>query len=319
MSTCRHSSPSPKGPGSVAAPNLPAGFTDTFTSRIVEANGIRQHAVVGGDGPPLLLVHGWPESWYAWRLRDADAGAALHGRRRRPARHGADRQASDGYDSGTLAADLIALMDALGFDRFAVVGHDTGMVISYALAADNPDRVDRPGRSPRSREHPTADHSPPLFVPAPLNNKLWHIPFNRAGGEIAEQLIAGREDDLLRLRVRHPGRPPARGGHRLLRRPVSTPESLPGSLAFYRDWDATMAQNGDRAATPLTMPVLAIGGEESWGPASGAAWAGLARTCRASSSPAPSHWVAEEAPEEVLAALTAFLASSDAPVPSVTG
>jgi hypothetical protein len=54
--------PTPEGPGSVSeAPHLPEGFTDTFTSRYVDAGGLRQHAVIGGDGPPLLLVHGWPE------------------------------------------------------------------------------------------------------------------------------------------------------------------------------------------------------------------------------------------------------------------
>ena len=59
----------PDGPGSVSgAPNLPAGFTDTFTSRYVDTGDVRLHAVIGGDGPPLLLVHGWPETWYAWRL-----------------------------------------------------------------------------------------------------------------------------------------------------------------------------------------------------------------------------------------------------------
>src|SRR5262245_29565058 len=59
----------PTGPGSVAgAPNLPAGFENTFASRYVNANGVRLHAVVGGKGRPLLLVHGWPQSWYQWRL-----------------------------------------------------------------------------------------------------------------------------------------------------------------------------------------------------------------------------------------------------------
>ena len=58
-----------EGPGSVSeAPNLADGFTDTFTSRYVDAGALRLHAVIGGDGPPLLLVHGWPETWYAWRL-----------------------------------------------------------------------------------------------------------------------------------------------------------------------------------------------------------------------------------------------------------
>src|SRR5262245_51600083 len=59
----------PEGPGSVwGAPNLPPGFTDTFTSQYIDTGDVRLHAVIGGGGPPLLLVHGWPETWYAWRL-----------------------------------------------------------------------------------------------------------------------------------------------------------------------------------------------------------------------------------------------------------
>ena len=59
----------PEGPGSVSgAPHLPDGFTRTFTSRYIDTAGLRQHVVTGDDGPPLLLVHGWPQTWYAWRL-----------------------------------------------------------------------------------------------------------------------------------------------------------------------------------------------------------------------------------------------------------
>jgi len=61
--------PAAEGPGSVSqAPQPPAGFTDTFISRYVDAGEVRLHAVICGDGPPLLMVHGWPENWYAWRL-----------------------------------------------------------------------------------------------------------------------------------------------------------------------------------------------------------------------------------------------------------
>jgi hypothetical protein len=68
MSSSSSDLPAQEGPGSVSgAPNLPAGFTGTFTSRYVDAGGLRQNAVTGGDGPPLL-VHGWPQTWYAWRL-----------------------------------------------------------------------------------------------------------------------------------------------------------------------------------------------------------------------------------------------------------
>src|ERR1044072_2978166 len=56
-------------PGSVTeAPQLPEGFTDMFTSRLIDVGGMSLHAVIGGSGPPLLLLHGWPENWYAWRM-----------------------------------------------------------------------------------------------------------------------------------------------------------------------------------------------------------------------------------------------------------
>jgi pimeloyl-ACP methyl ester carboxylesterase len=61
--------PTPKGPGSVSGTlHFPDGFTGTFASRYVDAETLREHVGTGGDGPPLLLVHGWPQAWYAWRL-----------------------------------------------------------------------------------------------------------------------------------------------------------------------------------------------------------------------------------------------------------
>jgi pimeloyl-ACP methyl ester carboxylesterase len=72
-----NSSALPEGSGSVAgAPNLPEGFAGTFTSRYVDTGDVREHVVTGGGGPPLLLVHGWPETWYAWRL--VTPGLARH-------------------------------------------------------------------------------------------------------------------------------------------------------------------------------------------------------------------------------------------------
>ena len=69
MSSSSMGLPVPAVAGSASgAPNLPVGFTDTFTSCYVDTGEVRLHAVIGGEGPPLLLVHGWPETWYAWRL-----------------------------------------------------------------------------------------------------------------------------------------------------------------------------------------------------------------------------------------------------------
>ena len=144
MSSSATHLPTPEGPGSVSgAPDLPAGFADTFASRYVDTGDVRLHAVIGGDGPPLLLIHGWPQTWYAWRLvmpalaRDFEVIAVDQ------RGMGLSDKPEDGYDTGMLAGDMVALMDELGHERFAVYGTDTGMPIAYALAADYPDRVDR--------------------------------------------------------------------------------------------------------------------------------------------------------------------------------
>ena len=156
--------PTPEGPGSVSgAPNLPEGFTDTFTSRYVDTGDLRQHAVIGGEGPPLLLVHGWPQTWYQYRLVMPQLAQDFEVIAVDQRGIGLSDKPQDGYDIGTLAADLVALMDSLGHQRFALVGFDTGTFIAYALATDHPERLDRlvvgeafvPGVTP----------SPPLFVP----------------------------------------------------------------------------------------------------------------------------------------------------------
>jgi pimeloyl-ACP methyl ester carboxylesterase len=214
---------------------------------------------------------------------------------------------ADGYDTGTLAGDLVALMDALGHERFAVVGHDTGHFISYALAADHPNRVARvallevPGP-------PGATPSPPLFVPEPINNKVWHIPFNRVD-KVPEQLIRGREDIYFGYEFAiQAGKKLPEEVVRYYVRLVSNPDALRGSLGFYRAWDATIAQNAQRKNRPLTMPVLAIGGEASWGELVGDAMKSLANDVQSVVIPGTGHWLAEEAPRELLAALTPFLA-----------
>jgi pimeloyl-ACP methyl ester carboxylesterase len=89
---------------------------------------------------------------------------------------------------------------------------------------------------------------------------------------------------------------------------LTNPDSLRGSFAFYREWDAMMAQNEQRKNRPLTMPVLGIGGAASNGENVGNAMKLLANDAQSAVIPGAGHWFAEEAPEETVAALTAFLA-----------
>jgi pimeloyl-ACP methyl ester carboxylesterase len=301
-------SPTPEGPGSVSgAPNLPAGFADTFTSRYIDTGGLRQHVVIGGEGPPLLLVHGWPENWYAWRLvmpalaQDFEVVA--------PDQRGIGLtdKPDGGYDPATLANDLVALMDALGHERFAVIGTDTGLPIGYALAADHPDRVERVALA-EIPGPPGALPSPPYFAPDPINNKLWHIAVNRLDG-VNEQLIKGREDIYFGYEFA------VQAGKKLPDDVVDyyvdllrDPDALRGTFGFYRDWGTMMTQNAERKNKPLSMPVLGIGGAASFGDTVGDAMKGLADDVQTAVIPSAGHWFAEEAPEETLAALGPFLA-----------
>jgi pimeloyl-ACP methyl ester carboxylesterase len=299
--------PAPEGPGSVSgAPNLPAGFTDTFTSRYIDTGEVRLHAVIGGDGPPLLLVHGWPESWYAWRmlmpaLAEDFEVIAVH-----QLGMGLSDKPAGGYDTGTQAGDLVALMDALGHHRFAVVGHDTGFAISYALAADHPERVERVAllEIPGSPGTVTA---PPLFVPGPLNDRLWHLGFNRID-KLNEQLVAGREDVFYRWEFDAAAKPLPDDVIGYYVRGLSNPDSLRGNFGWYRALDATIAQDQQRKTTRLAMPVLAIGGEMSFGAHVGEAVQVVADDVQSVVIPGTGHFLAEESPDELLAALTAFVA-----------
>jgi pimeloyl-ACP methyl ester carboxylesterase len=309
MSSSSADLPTPEGPGSVSgAPNLPAGFTGTFTSRYVDTGELRLHAVTGGDGPPLLLVHGWPQTWYAWRMlmpalaRDFSVVAVDQ------RGIGLSDKPRDGYDTATLASDMVGLMNALGHRRFALYGTDVGMPVAYALAADHREQVDRlvvseaplPGISP----------SPPLFLPPPLNAMLWHLAFNQLP-KINEQLVTGREDIFFGAEFdasAGTNKLPADAVKYYIGTLAADPDHLRGSFEFYRAIPTSIAQNEQRKTRRLTLPVLAIGGSESSGEGPGNTMKLVADDVQTMVLAGSGHWVAEQAPEELLAALTAFLA-----------
>jgi pimeloyl-ACP methyl ester carboxylesterase len=308
MSSSAAHVPPPEGPGSVyGAPNLPDGFAGTFTSRYVDTGDLRQHVVTGGAGPPLLLVHGWPQTWYAWRLVMPELARGFTVVVPDQRGCGLSGKPEDGYDTGTLAADLVALMDALGHQRFAVAGHDTGMWIGYALAAGHPARVAR--LAVAETPLPGVSSSPPLFASAHLNNALWHFAFNRLA-EVNDQLVTGREDVYFGWQfAAKAARPlPGYAVQHYVSTLAASPQALHASFAIYRALDATIAQNQQRLQQRLALPVLAIGGAYSLGDQVAATMKLAADDVQTLVIPGCAHWVAEETPEETLAALTAFLA-----------
>ena len=123
-----------------------------------------------------------------------------------------------------------------------------------------------------------------------------------------EQLIKGREDVFFGYEFAIQGGELPDDVIKYYVRLVSDPDALRGSLGWYRALDATLAQNEQRKSRPLTRPVLAIGGEASYGEHVGDAMMALADDVQSVVITGTGHWVAEDAPEEMLAALTEFLA-----------
>ncbi|WP_350276423.1 alpha/beta hydrolase [Kribbella sp. HUAS MG21] len=301
--------PVPRGPGSVsAAPRLSPAFRSTFTSRYVDVGDVRLHAVVGGRGRPLLLVHGWPQTWYAWRMVMPALAKDFQVIAVDQRGIGLSDKPLDGYDTANQARDLVSLMDAFGHQRFAVYGTDTGLSIAYALAADHRDRIARLIVSEASVFGVTP--SPALFQPPDLNARLWHLAFNQLPAHINEALVKGREDVFFGaefdvwagvnklpqyavqyyIRMLRPGR-----------------DALHGSFGWYRAIPESAAQNKVRAANRLTLPVLGIVAKEGVPGGAAMAMSLVADNVQAAEVP-NGHWVAEQAPDEVLSALTSFLA-----------
>jgi pimeloyl-ACP methyl ester carboxylesterase len=111
--------------------------------RTARVNGIRLHYVIAGEGPPVVLLHGWPQTWYHWRKiipplarRYTVVAPDLRG-------YGESDKPAAGYDKRTMAADVHALVQALGYPRIRLVGHDRGGRVAHRYALDHEDAVER--------------------------------------------------------------------------------------------------------------------------------------------------------------------------------
>ena len=289
-------------------PRLPAGFAEVFKSFRVDTGAVALHAVIGGDGPALLLHCGWPQNWFCWRdlmlpLSEHFTVIAVD-----PRGLGVSGKPADGYDVDTLAGDMFALMDALGHERFAMVGHDIGVMVGYAMAATQPERIIRmalgegtiPGASPS-----------PEMVPDDrrMSDFLWHFAFNRAH-DVNERLVEGREDIYFNYQFATKAASEdavpkyARDFYiEVLRR---VPGTLKASFDYYRAVDETIPQVRRHMTNRITVPILAFSGALACGPMVEMEQRNLATDVQSVIIPDCGHFPAEEKPDDLLAALMAF-------------
>ncbi|WP_166367207.1 alpha/beta fold hydrolase [Pseudomonas akapageensis] len=282
-----------------AAPVLPAGFA---TQTVPAPDGTPIFVRHGGKGPAVILIHGFGDTGDMWGPLASKLARThqvivpdLRGM-------GRSAQSKSGYDKANQAADIRAVATALGVDHAVVVGHDIGTMVAYAYAARYPDKVDK---------LVVMDAPVPGIAPwdeIVLSPALWHFNF---GGPDAERLVKGRERIYLdRFWNEFAGTP---GKIDEATRAYYTKQyAQPGAMhAAFAQFNAIaaldVAANRQTGQTRLQMPVLAIGGEKSFGAMMATVMRNAAVNVQGEVVPGAGHWLMEESPEATVALISAFI------------
>src|SRR5919197_2889451 len=228
----------------------------TFSHNTVSVNDIKLHYVIGGHGDPVVLLHGWPETWYAWH-KVMPALAKNHTVIAPDLRGlGDSSKPPTGYDGKTLADDIRQLVAQLGFKTIFLVGHDIGSFVVYPYAAEHPTEVKR---------LVVMEVPPPGFFPSPQVNggpPLWWILFHQTP-DVPEALVEGKERTYLSWFYQNLAYNPAAITQAAINEYVShysAPGGMRAGFEYYRAFPQDAIQNMNYSKTKLTMRVLALGG-----------------------------------------------------------
>lgn len=301
----------------VSEVNLPLSgnplLSANFRHRRAPIDGVTLHYVECGHGRPLMLIPGWPQSWYAWR----HVMPALAAMKRRviavdPRGLGDSDKPEAGYDLSTVARDLHRLTERLELvteGPLDVAAHDIGAWIAYAWAAEWPADIGRlalydaalPGITPPAT---------PGFPTEAANRRTWHFGFNRLDG-LPELLVEGRErpylDWLFRSKLRDKSAiTPADLDE--YTRVFSAPGAARAGFAYYRALfnEGGIAQNQTRARHKLNIPIMAWGASDGVGDVLLRSVVHVANNVTGGTIDMCGHYVPEEAPATVAQQLADF-------------
>jgi pimeloyl-ACP methyl ester carboxylesterase len=271
-------------------------------SRLADVNGTRLHYLAAGQGEPVLLLHGYAQTSHMWRPLIAELAKTraviapdLRG-------IGQSAKPPQGYDKKTMAQDVRALAASLGHRRVRLVGHDIGLMVAYAYAAQFPAEVERIALMD-------------AFLPGVgewktvwLLRDLWHFHFY---GEVPLQLVAGREriylehfwNDFAADRTRSV----PEADRRLYAAAYAEPGGMRAGFEIFHAFEQDAADFAKFAATKLPMPMLVLTGEKASGEFLIQQGRLVADRVEGVVVKGAGHWLMEEAPAQVIPKLLAFL------------
>jgi pimeloyl-ACP methyl ester carboxylesterase len=273
-----------------------------FTDHTATVNGVDLHYQAGGDGALVVLLHGFAETGHMWQ--PVMGGLAQRHTVIVPDLRGAGDSAKpmDGYDKQTMAQDIHALVTSLGFGKATIVGHDIGLMVAYAYAAQYPGETERVVLMD-------------AFLPGIGNWKdmwlmrdLWHFHFY---GDVPLALVAGRERTYLEHFwndfAADPKHSVPEADRQLYAAAYAQPGGMRAGFEYFRNFEHDAADFQQLAHRKLTMPVRVIAGEKSGGSFLIDQVRLVADDVQGSVIEGSGHWLLEEAPGKVIPVLTEYV------------
>jgi pimeloyl-ACP methyl ester carboxylesterase len=302
----------PAWPAALVSMLLLALATSTFAataagvkveSRYADVNGVRLHYLAAGQGSPVILLHGYAQTSRMWRPLIAELAKThtviapdLRG-------FGSSSKPDRGYDKKSMAQDVHALVAKLGFQRVGVVGHDIGLMVAYAYAAQYPAEVDRIALMD-------------AFLPGVgdwtkvwLLRDLWHFHFY---GKTPLALVKGRE----RVYFEHfwndfaadPGHSVSEADRRFYAAAYAQPGGMAAGFEVFRAFEQDAKDFAELAKTKLSIPMLVLTGEKASGDFLIVQGRLVAANVEGVVIKGSGHWLIDEAPGQVIPRLVAFFA-----------
>lgn len=281
-----------------AASSVPAGFSERFA----EVNGVRLHYLIGGKGSPVVLLHGYAQTGHMWRpllpqlaQRHTVIVPDLRGA-------GGSARPVSGYDKKNMAVDIHELTSALGFERVSIVGHDIGLMVAYAYAAQFPQATERVVLMD-------------AFLPGIGNWKdvwlmrdLWHFHFY---GDVPLALVKGRErtyfEHFWNDFAADPKHSVSEADRRIYAKAYARSGGMRAGFEYFKAFSQDAGDFEQLSKTKLAMPVLVLTGEKASGTFLIDQARLVASDVRGQVVAGSGHWLMDEAPQTVIPAIVDFL------------